>query len=130
MSSTPIFAHLQRSTFDDANPTPYLKGVKKGLDEALVRRMSIEKKEPKWMLEHRIESLKIFKEKPLPTWGGAFQSSTLKTSSTTPHPERWRPIIGKKCRRKSGRSTIASGFRKRSGKCLRESVRSTRAKWS
>ena len=69
MSATPIFGHLQRSTFDEANPTPYLKGVKKGLDEALVRRLSAEKNEPQWMLQHRLESLKIFREKPLPTWG-------------------------------------------------------------
>jgi Fe-S cluster assembly protein SufB len=67
--ATPVFADLKRATFDEANPTPYLKGVKKGLTEALVRQISREKKEPLWMLEHRLASLKIFREKPLPTWG-------------------------------------------------------------
>src|SRR3989344_2711406 len=121
MSSTPIFAHLQRSTFDDANPTPYLKGVKKGLDEALVRRMSIEKKEPKWMLEHRIESLKIFKEKPLPTWGADLSKLDLEdiiyyAPPGTVETDNW--------------EKVPEEIRKGSGKCLRESVRSTRAKWS
>ncbi len=31
--------------------------------------MSADKGEPEWMLAHRLESLKIFHEKPLPTWG-------------------------------------------------------------
>lgn len=65
----PIFAGLNRNTFDDANPSPYTDGVQKGVSEALVRRISADKKEPEWMLEHRLQSLKIFHEKPLPTWG-------------------------------------------------------------
>ena len=67
--STPIFAGLDRSVFDDANPSPYTDGVKKGVDEVLVRRISADKKEPQWMLELRLQSLKIFKEKPMPLWG-------------------------------------------------------------
>ena len=69
LSSTPIFSGLNRSTFDEANPSPYTDGVKKGVSEELVRRISKDKNEPEWMLEHRLLSLKIFKEKPMPTWG-------------------------------------------------------------
>ncbi len=69
MSPKPIFSGLNRSVFDDANPSPYTKGVKKGLSEELVRQISGDKNEPAWMLEHRLESLKIFHEKELPTWG-------------------------------------------------------------
>jgi Fe-S cluster assembly protein SufB len=64
-----IFAGLQRSVFDDANPSPYATGLKKGVDEALVREISADKNEPEWMLDIRLQSLKIFKEKPMPTWG-------------------------------------------------------------
>ncbi|MEK7122683.1 MAG: hypothetical protein AAB855_02395, partial [Patescibacteria group bacterium] len=64
-----IFSSLNRSVFDDANPSPYTVGVKKGVDEALVRMISADKKEPEWMLQHRLKSLKIFQEKPMPTWG-------------------------------------------------------------
>jgi Fe-S cluster assembly protein SufB len=69
MNPAGIFAGLNRETFDAANPSPYTDGVQKGISEALIRRISSEKKEPQWMLEHRLESLKIFHEKELPTWG-------------------------------------------------------------
>ncbi len=69
MSSTPIFSGLSRSTFDEANPSPYADGAQKGVSEALVRKISADKKEPNWMLTHRLESLRIFREKALPSWG-------------------------------------------------------------
>src|SRR3990167_5430198 len=69
MTDGAIFAGLNRSVFDDANPSPYTVGIKKGVDEALVRMISADKKEPEWMLEHRLQSLKLFQEKPMPTWG-------------------------------------------------------------
>jgi Fe-S cluster assembly protein SufB len=69
MSSQPIFSGLNRAVFDEANPAPYAEGAKKGVDEEVVRRISSEKKEPEWMLMHRLECLKIFREKPMPMWG-------------------------------------------------------------
>lgn len=41
----------------------------KGLNEEIVREISAIKKEPEWMLEYRLKSLKCFLEKPMPTWG-------------------------------------------------------------
>ncbi len=64
-----IFAGLNRSVFDDANPSPYADGLQRGVNEDLIRQMSQDKNEPDWMLEHRLQSLKIFKEKPMPMWG-------------------------------------------------------------
>lgn len=64
-----IFSGLSRSIFDSANPAPYAEGAIRGLSEELIRRISGDKKEPEWMLAHRLESLRIFYEKPLPTWG-------------------------------------------------------------
>ncbi len=69
MTSKPIFAGLDRDVFDSHNPSPYTDNVKKGVSEALVRQISKDKNEPKWMLELRLESLKIFQEKPMPMWG-------------------------------------------------------------
>src|SRR3990167_7205272 len=69
MSSKPIFAGLNRSVFDTANPSPYADGIQKGLSEALIRKISADKEEPSWMLEHRLKSFKIFLEKAMPTWG-------------------------------------------------------------
>ncbi|MFA6039600.1 MAG: Fe-S cluster assembly protein SufB [Candidatus Peribacteraceae bacterium] len=65
----PIFSGLDRSVFDTANPAPYAEGLTKGLSEAVVRKISGDKNEPQWMLEHRLASLKVFHEKPMPTWG-------------------------------------------------------------
>lgn len=64
-----IFGHLSRDIFDTANPAPYAEGAKRGVDEELIRKISSDKKEPEWMLEHRLKSLQIFREKPMPTWG-------------------------------------------------------------
>ncbi|MDD3896360.1 MAG: Fe-S cluster assembly protein SufB [Candidatus Peribacteraceae bacterium] len=64
-----IFSGLTRSTFDEANPAPYAEGAKRGVDEAVVRHISEEKREPKWMLEHRLASLLSFQSMPLPAWG-------------------------------------------------------------
>ena len=69
MASRPIFAGLNRSVFDESNPAPYAAKAKRGVDESLVRAISEEKKEPKWMLEHRLASLKVFHEKEMPSWG-------------------------------------------------------------
>ncbi len=68
-SDEAIFGHLSRDIFDTANPSPYATGAKKGVDEEVVRRISADKGEPEWMLAHRLESLKIFREKVMPTWG-------------------------------------------------------------
>ncbi|MBM3230770.1 Fe-S cluster assembly protein SufB [Candidatus Peregrinibacteria bacterium] len=65
----PVFAGLSRDVFDAHNPSPYVDGVQRGLNESLVRRISADKNEPVWMLEHRLESLRIFLEKPVPFWG-------------------------------------------------------------
>jgi len=69
MENKAIFAGLNRSVFDEANPSPYTVGLKKGLSEELVRQISADKKEPAWMLKNRLDSLKIYYEKPLPMWG-------------------------------------------------------------
>lgn len=64
-----IFSRLDRQAFDTPNSASYARGAKKGVDEGVVRRISQDKQEPKWMLEYRLGSLKIFQEKAMPTWG-------------------------------------------------------------
>ncbi|MDO8509834.1 MAG: Fe-S cluster assembly protein SufB, partial [bacterium] len=43
--------------------------VEKGLNENIIREISAQKSEPKWMLDFRLLSYKIFLKKPMPTWG-------------------------------------------------------------
>jgi Fe-S cluster assembly protein SufB len=65
----PIFSKLNRETFDHRNQSNYTKKAKPGLSEELVRKISADKKEPQWMLDIRLEGLRLFMEKPMPTWG-------------------------------------------------------------
>ncbi len=48
--------------------------AKKGLDESVIREISKQKSEPKWMLDFRLQSYKIFLEKKMPTWGADLSS--------------------------------------------------------
>jgi Fe-S cluster assembly protein SufB len=57
------------SLWDSYNTAGYMAKTRQGLDEDLVRFISAEKKEPAWMLEQRLKSLKIYEATPLPTWG-------------------------------------------------------------
>ena len=41
----------------------------KGLTEELVRKISEYKKEPDWMLKFRLDALKIYRDKKMPSWG-------------------------------------------------------------
>ncbi|OGC45299.1 Fe-S cluster assembly protein SufB [candidate division WWE3 bacterium RBG_19FT_COMBO_34_6] len=43
--------------------------AEKGLSEEIVKQISQIKDEPKWMLDYRLNSLKIFNEKKMPDWG-------------------------------------------------------------
>jgi len=63
------FAGLDRSTLDQANPAPYAVKAKRGVSEEVIRRISSDKKEPKWMLESRLKSFEVFRKMSLPKWG-------------------------------------------------------------
>jgi len=44
-------------------------GAVRGLTEDVVRDISAKKSEPQWMLDLRLKGLKLFRRKPMPTWG-------------------------------------------------------------
>ncbi|MCA9458607.1 MAG: hypothetical protein KC587_18210 [Nitrospira sp.] len=56
-----------RTTLDTADDFAYAKQLS-GLNEDVVRAISAELEEPDWMLAHRLKSLKLFLEMPLPNW--------------------------------------------------------------
>ena len=64
--------YMQRYGFRDSN-TKY-EHIDKGLSEEVVRFISKSKDEPGWMLEKRLQGLRIFLEKPVPAWGPDLQS--------------------------------------------------------
>ncbi|QQR54886.1 Fe-S cluster assembly protein SufB [Candidatus Peregrinibacteria bacterium] len=69
MTALDYLQDLDRSVFDGHNAQGYAKNAQKGLSEALIRRISKDKNEPTWMLEHRLKSLKKWHELKLPTFG-------------------------------------------------------------
>ena len=48
----------------------YVFKPKRGLSEEIVREISAIKKEPQWMLDFRLKSLRHFQKRPMPNWGG------------------------------------------------------------
>lgn len=67
--------------------------ARKGLDEEIVRQISEIKEEPEWMLEFRLEALKIFNSKAMPEWGGDieldFQDIFYYLKPTTDQGKSW-----------------------------------------
>ena len=57
---TPVkaFQDIDRSRFDHKNQERAVKKAMLGVDEAVVRMISEEKKEPAWMLKKRLDALK------------------------------------------------------------------------
>jgi len=64
-----IFAKLSTNTFEKANDSSYIKSFSKGISEKLIKKISKEKKEEKWMLDYRLKAYKEFQTIPLPKWG-------------------------------------------------------------
>ena len=60
---------ITRDIYDKPNPEKLIFKSKPGLSEEIVRQISKDKKEPEWMLKKRLESLKIFKQMPMPNFG-------------------------------------------------------------
>jgi Fe-S cluster assembly protein SufB len=50
-------------------PEKYDFKSEKGLNESIVREISARKGEPEWMLEFRLQALKHFIDRPMPSWG-------------------------------------------------------------
>ena len=58
-----------------------------GLNEKLIREISARKKEPEWMLEHRLECLKIYDELPLPSYGPDLMKLNVSQIETYVQPQ-------------------------------------------
>ena len=56
--------------YDFITPSHDVFKAQRGLNAEIVAQISEMKKEPAWMRDFRLESLKIFESKPLPQWGG------------------------------------------------------------
>jgi len=69
MSDKTRVEDIDRGIYDIIEKEDHKFTTKKGLSEDIIREISKEKNEPEWMLEHRLKSLQVYNEKPMPTWG-------------------------------------------------------------
>ncbi len=60
---------IERERYDHFNAEKLNYKAKEGVTEEVVREISKQKKEPKWMLDIRLKGLRIFQEKSMPNWG-------------------------------------------------------------
>ncbi len=68
MAKTKV-AQINDSLYDFKNKDNYAFKIEKGLNEDIVKEISKQKNEPKWMLEIRLKALKIYNKLTLPVWG-------------------------------------------------------------
>ena len=57
-----------QDTWNFSDDIKYSTNVEAGITENVVRQISASNKEPEWMLELRLKALKIYEEKPMPSW--------------------------------------------------------------
>ncbi|MDT8718083.1 Fe-S cluster assembly protein SufB [Clostridium sp. 19966] len=60
---------MDRGIYDIKNKDSFSYKVSKGLTSEIVRKISEEKNEPAWMTEFRLQSLEVYNNTELPTWG-------------------------------------------------------------
>jgi Fe-S cluster assembly protein SufB len=68
-SDVELLEGLDEYKWDFKDPSTHVFRTRKGLDEEIVRQISMKKEEPEWMLEFRLKALKHFEDRPMPTWG-------------------------------------------------------------
>jgi len=68
---------ITRDTLDSFNQENLKFKSQKGLSEEVVRQISLDKKEPDWMLDKRLNALRIFNKKPMPNFGPALDDLDL-----------------------------------------------------
>ena len=62
----------EKSRCDDCTAfcsSNYIYKIQKGLNPQVIKAISEQKEEPKWMLDYRLKALEFFNSKDLPKWG-------------------------------------------------------------
>ncbi len=60
---------VSHALFDGHDDATYSNEFEYGVSESVVQKIWEQNKEPEWMLEKRLASLKVFQEKAMPQWG-------------------------------------------------------------
>ncbi|MEK6847603.1 MAG: Fe-S cluster assembly protein SufB [Nanoarchaeota archaeon] len=78
---------INREIYDHSNPENLAFRAEPGINEELVRQISKDKNEPGWMLQKRLEALKLFYELPMPNFGPSLADLNLNDISYYIKPE-------------------------------------------
>lgn len=78
---------IDRGVYDIKNEFKYRSKTEKGLTEDIVKQISLEKDEPEWMLEKRLEALEIFNSKDDPVWGPDLSTVNIDEITTYIRPD-------------------------------------------
>lgn len=78
---------MDRGIYDIKDKVVYRKKTEQGLTEEIVRAISEEKNEPEWMLNYRLEALKIYNKKENPVWGPDISAVNMDEITTYIRPD-------------------------------------------
>jgi len=56
-------------SWDFSDDIIYSETVEAGINESVVRQISLSNKEPEWMLELRLKALDLYQKREMPKWG-------------------------------------------------------------
>ena len=92
-----IVEDIERTLYEIRNEDRSAYKSQAGLTEAVVRDISARKHDPEWMLERRLESLKVYNSLRLPTWGPDLSELNMEESVTYVQPDakmagRWEDV--------------------------------------
>lgn len=73
------FWDISRDTLDRSDSIIYSTLARAGIDEEVVRQISLSNDEPSWMLEHRLKSLGVFESMVKPTWWPSLEDLDLQS---------------------------------------------------
>lgn len=82
-----VVADIERGMYDIKNEDRYSYKVSQGLTPEIVTKISQEKNEPKWMLDFRLHSLKVYEEVPMPDWGPSLDELDMNNIVTYVRPD-------------------------------------------
>ncbi|MDP3991901.1 MAG: Fe-S cluster assembly protein SufB [Nanoarchaeota archaeon] len=68
---------ITKDIYDHSDPEKLVFKAEAGISEALVRQISKDKNEPDWMLQKRLDALKLFHEMPMPNFGPSLSDLNL-----------------------------------------------------
>ena len=78
---------INRNIYDIKNKDEYDFKIKKGLTEEIIKEISKQKNDPKWMEDFRLKALQVYEKMELPTWGPDLSELNMDDIATYVRPK-------------------------------------------